>query len=47
MTPRSHAAEILKLKNRGERQERLKQVPEEWQALVRKHVEVAYDRQKN
>ena len=48
MNPRSHAAEILKLPTREQRQERLKLVPDKWKLLVETHVRNAYElRKKN
>jgi len=42
--PRHYAAEILKLKTKEERRAALDSVPREYQDMVRKHVQAAYNR---
>lgn len=41
MTPREHAAEIMKLPTRQERRARLEECPEWMRGIVQKHVENA------
>ena len=42
--PRTYAAQILKIENREDRKAALKNVPRQYQALVRKHVEIVYQK---
>lgn len=45
--PRRYAAEIAQLPTREQRQAALAKVPAEWQALVKKHVEITFFQQKH
>jgi len=42
VSPRQHAAHILSLRTRSERQAALAEVPEEWRELIKTHVRNAW-----
>lgn len=46
VSPREHAAEILKLRTREERKARLEECPESMRDIVKTHVENAMAKQK-
>lgn len=44
--PRAYARQIIALGSLEERRQALLNVPEDWRALVRKHVEIAWNHPK-